>query len=238
MGSINPSVPGIANNPGIAIILAGGRGSRLGGVDKPQLEVAGSTMRARTAAAALGALGRPTQMIVVGAPGDDLAAPPFTDEGVHTAQLLEDPPFSGPVAGLAAGLERALEDSADAFHTTPDALPARTPVLVLGGDMPNLTAHALRTLVEHPEQDTVRSLADSTGHLQFLAAAWPLSLLADALGTLRRPDTDWQGCSLKRLYAAVPPSRITICPLEQNVDEIVADVDTPDDLDRVRRTAR
>lgn len=225
---------------GIVIIVAGGRGSRLGGVDKPQLIVGGQTMRARVAAAGIGALGRPVHVVVVGAPGDDLAASPFTDNGVHTAQVLEDPPFSGPVAGLAAGLERALEDAAaraDAHLAPNGALPGSTPVLILGGDMPHLTAEALRPLVNHPDREVVRSCADPTGHLQFLAAVWPLSVLSDALGTLRRPETHWQGCSMKRLYSAVPPGSITVCHVE-DAGAIVADVDTPDDLDRARRAAR
>ncbi|GAA2752382.1 molybdenum cofactor guanylyltransferase [Amnibacterium kyonggiense] len=73
--------------PVAAIVLAGGRGSRLGGVDKAALRVDGATLLDR-ALAALGDL--PT--LVVGPPR----------AGVRTVQ--EAPPQSGPAAAVVAGL--------------------------------------------------------------------------------------------------------------------------------------
>ncbi|MDK7764268.1 NTP transferase domain-containing protein, partial [Prevotella bivia] len=57
-----------------AIIIAGGQGSRLGGIDKPQLSINGLSMRARVAGAAIAALGLPCRIVVVGADGSDLRA--------------------------------------------------------------------------------------------------------------------------------------------------------------------
>ncbi|GAA3514976.1 hypothetical protein GCM10022234_07420 [Aeromicrobium panaciterrae] len=72
-----------------AIVLAGGRGSRLGGVDKALLELDGTTLLARTLAAVADA----SQVIVVG----DVEAP-----GAVVVQ--EEPRFAGPAAAVGAGL--------------------------------------------------------------------------------------------------------------------------------------
>nr|WP_121012180.1 molybdenum cofactor guanylyltransferase [Saccharothrix australiensis] len=73
-----------------AVILAGGRGSRLGGVDKAAVEIAGRTLLDH----ALGAVRDAGRVVVVG-PAKDVP-------GVAWAR--EEPPGGGPVAGLAAGL--------------------------------------------------------------------------------------------------------------------------------------
>ncbi|GAA3886297.1 molybdenum cofactor guanylyltransferase [Saccharothrix violaceirubra] len=74
-----------------AIVLAGGRGSRLGGVDKAALVVGGRTLLERALDAVRGA-GR---TIVVG---------PRRDLPGGVLSVREEPPGGGPVAGLAAGL--------------------------------------------------------------------------------------------------------------------------------------
>jgi molybdopterin-guanine dinucleotide biosynthesis protein A len=70
-----------------AVLLAGGAGSRLGGVDKGALRLCGATLLDR----ALDALGG-IDAVVVGPPR----------EGVRTVQ--EAPPRSGPAAAVVAGL--------------------------------------------------------------------------------------------------------------------------------------
>lgn len=72
-----------------AIVLAGGRGSRLGGVDKASLELDGSTLLTRTLAAVSDA----SRVVVVG----DVDAP-----GAVVVQ--EEPRFAGPAAAVGAGL--------------------------------------------------------------------------------------------------------------------------------------
>ena len=76
-----------------AVILAGGRASRLGGASKPDVRVGGRRLLERVLAATVAAGVRRT--VVVGPSG--LVAPPVLS-------ALEDPPFGGPVAGIAAGL--------------------------------------------------------------------------------------------------------------------------------------
>ncbi|MFC6088842.1 molybdenum cofactor guanylyltransferase [Saccharothrix lopnurensis] len=79
-----------------AVVLAGGRGSRLGGVDKALLVVDGRTLLDRV----LEAVGGPGRAVVVG-PRRDVP-------GVRWAR--EDPPGGGPLAGLAAGLRWVTTD--------------------------------------------------------------------------------------------------------------------------------
>ena len=74
-----------------AVVLAGGAGERLGGVSKPDIELAGR----RLVDGVLVAVADAREIVVVG----DVAVP----DGVH--RTLEDPPLGGPVAGVAAGLD-------------------------------------------------------------------------------------------------------------------------------------
>ncbi|WP_423851837.1 molybdenum cofactor guanylyltransferase [Aeromicrobium sp.] len=72
-----------------AIVLAGGRGSRLGGIDKATLELAGQTLLEGT----LRAVAPASRIVVVG----DVRAP-----GAIVVQ--ERPRFAGPAAAIGAGL--------------------------------------------------------------------------------------------------------------------------------------
>jgi molybdopterin-guanine dinucleotide biosynthesis protein A len=103
--------------PFAAVVLAGGRASRLGGVHKPGLEVGGSTLLDRV----LAAVGAAEVRIVVGPPQPVPAG---------TAIVREDPPGGGPVAAIAAGLA---------------AIPDVPFVAVLAADLPFLTAAATST---------------------------------------------------------------------------------------------
>jgi molybdopterin-guanine dinucleotide biosynthesis protein A len=109
-----------------AVILAGGRSSRLGGSPKAELIYEGETLLRRSIAAARGA----RRIVVVGPEARDL--PP----GVLSCR--EDPPFAGPAAAIAAGLallESPARPGDDAY------------VLVLACDMPRV-ADAVRALLE------------------------------------------------------------------------------------------
>lgn len=76
-----------------AIVLAGGRGSRLGGVDKATLQLAGESMLDRALRAVAG-----LRVVVV---GDVEVA------GVTVVQ--EEPRFAGPAAAIGAGLAELTE---------------------------------------------------------------------------------------------------------------------------------
>ncbi|MFC0541157.1 molybdenum cofactor guanylyltransferase [Kutzneria chonburiensis] len=75
-----------------AVLLAGGGGRRMGGVHKPALVVAGSTLLDRC----LQAVADASPVVVVG---------PSTETARPVRWTREDPPGGGPVAGLAAGLK-------------------------------------------------------------------------------------------------------------------------------------
>ncbi len=104
-----------------AILLAGGRASRLGGIDKLLLQIGGQTVLERAVASAA----HLSQVAIVG-PERDLK---FVREVIWTR---EDPPFSGPASAIAAGfgaLKPAGEDE----------------ILVLPSDLvhPGQVVHAL-----------------------------------------------------------------------------------------------
>ncbi len=82
-----------------AVILAGGRSSRLGGVPKQSLIYDGATLLQRSLEAAAGA----GAVVVVGPDPGPLP------EGVLTCR--EEPPFAGPASAIAAGLA-ALDETA------------------------------------------------------------------------------------------------------------------------------
>jgi molybdopterin-guanine dinucleotide biosynthesis protein A len=107
-----------------AVILAGGRSSRLGGSPKSRLVYGGRTLLELSLEAARGA----GTIVVVGPDPGGLPA------GVLTCR--EDPPFAGPAAAIAAGLAALAAHHAAAGTGLP--VPAVT--LVLACDMPGVTA--------------------------------------------------------------------------------------------------
>ncbi len=129
-----------------AIILAGGRSSRLGGVPKSGLIYDGATLLERSLRAA-GAAGR---IVVVGPDPGNLP------QGVLTCR--EDPPFAGPAAAIAAGLA-ALAAGQDGGDQA--AAPAPF-TLVLACDMPR-SAEAVRALGAALGESLAASVAVAPG---------------------------------------------------------------------------
>ena len=139
-----------------AIVLAGGRASRLGGAAKPLLELDGVSLLARTIAAAREAgAGR---IIVAG-------DPVLEDSAVQWVR--EDPPYAGPVAAIVAALPRI-----DAAW-----------VLVIACDLPGIE-EALTLLPLHaPDQDGTH-LTDASGRPQWLTALYRTSALREAAASV------------------------------------------------------
>jgi len=140
-----------------ALILAGGRSSRLGGRAKSGLQLAGESLLARTVRVVRASGVR--NLVVVGD-----AAP----EG--QVAVREKPAFGGPVAAVAAGVD-ALPGDADA-------------VLVLACDMPAIAA-AMPALLSRPDAIAVDrgraqplAIVASTASLRTALAALPT--VADA----------------------------------------------------------
>lgn len=162
-----------------AIVLAGGRGRRLGGVDKPALRIGDRTLLGIALAAVAGA-----PAIVVG-PERDLPT------GVRVVR--EDPPGSGPAAAIAAGLA---------------ALPVLTDhdlVVILAADLPAIDAATVRHLCAGVGERNGAVLVDAGGRRQWLAGVWRHWPLVDAV----RRRTDWSGRSVRELLGPLEPVELT-----------------------------
>ncbi|MBM9458682.1 NTP transferase domain-containing protein [Nocardioides sp. zg-536] len=129
--------------PFAAIILAGGRGARLGGADKASIELAGRTLLDR----ALDAVMDASEVVVVGHQVPTERPVTF---------VLEDPRHGGPAAGLLTGRDALLRT----FPT----------LAVLAVDMPHLTPATLRRLHEAAVGHQGAVLVDAEGrrHLAYV----------------------------------------------------------------------
>jgi molybdenum cofactor guanylyltransferase len=137
-----------------AIVLAGGEGSRMGGVLKPLLHVNGEPILARV----LRAVGDADRVVVVGPRELRAAMPP------ETLLTRENPPGGGPVRGLAAGF--ALCDGADE-------------IAVVAADLPFLTHQALAALRQLPNGTAV--YVDDERRWQSMVSLWRAPVLSRAL---------------------------------------------------------
>jgi molybdopterin-guanine dinucleotide biosynthesis protein A len=140
-----------------AIVLAGGRASRLGGIGKPQLRVGNRSLLDRAVAAVADA-----ERVVVVGPEQPVAA--------EVIFCREQPPGGGPVAAIAAGLT----------YTTAQA------VVVLAADLPWIAPAVPALLAALPASGT-SMLIDAAGRANYLAAAWRRADLARALEALGHP---------------------------------------------------
>jgi molybdopterin-guanine dinucleotide biosynthesis protein A len=142
-----------------AVVLAGGRARRFGGIAKPAVDVGGRPMLARVLAAVTGA----DPVIVVG--------PPLTGlDGPEPVWTREDPPGAGPVAALRAAVALLPPDTET--------------VVVLAADLPFLDAATVARLCEAVTGGGAAVLVDDTGRDQYLAAAWAAAELRRALSTV------------------------------------------------------
>jgi len=156
-----------------AIILTGGRSSRLDFTSKSEFVFEGSTLLERTVAAAEVA----RHIVIV---GPDLT-PDASRVALPTAVAFarEDPPFSGPVAGIAAGLTALAERPGAPSDAT----------FVFACDMPHIALavpEILRALEADQSFDGAISL-DTDERLQPLAAVYRTASLAKALAEHRQP---------------------------------------------------
>jgi molybdopterin-guanine dinucleotide biosynthesis protein A len=136
------------------IVLAGGGARRLGGADKPALEVGGMSLLDRVLAACEGA----ASVAVVGPPR------PVAQPVVFTREF---PPGGGPVPALAAGMTVGSAES----------------VAVFAADMPFLDAEAV-TLLRTSLTADAALFTDDRGKDQLLAAIYRRNALGAALGAI------------------------------------------------------
>jgi molybdenum cofactor guanylyltransferase len=236
-----------SGDPGLpvdAVVLAGGRASRLGGADKPALVVGDRSLLASVTSAADAAGAR--QVVVVGPPRPGLVL-----AGGRLRVVREEPPGSGPVPALRRGLAEV----------------AAPWVLVLAADLPFIRAGHLSTLLtaaagarpaadavvaddegrpqwgHHPAAGAVLAddegrpqwghrpaagavLADDEGRPQWLAGCWPTE-------ALRAASLGYRGDSLRGLLGPLSPVVLGPAPGQPGPPPWL-DCDTEDDVRRAR----
>lgn len=140
-----------------AVVLAGGRSSRMGGGDKPLQELAPGVTILR---ATLDRLSRQADRVAINANGDPAR---FADFGLP---LLADsvPDLPGPLAGILAALEWAQAIG------MPD-------VLTVAGDTPFLPSDLVSRLSAEAGVGRI-AVASSAGRPHPVFAVWPMSLAA------------------------------------------------------------
>ncbi|QNE46869.1 NTP transferase domain-containing protein [Glaciihabitans sp. INWT7] len=182
-----------------AIVLAGGRASRLDGVSKPELEVEGRSLLARALDAASGARRR----VIVGTPSE---IPP----GVMVAR--EYPAFGGPAAAIGAGV---LALTAAPAGRGPLGLASPDNLLVLASDLPH-SAKAVVELLAHVDDGTDGVLAiDSGGRRQPLLGLYRYGPLSAAVRA-----QDLTGLSVRALVDSLDLAEI---PMPEGATD---DIDT------------
>ncbi len=188
-----------------AILLAGGRGSRMGGIRKPLLEVGGRTLldAAITAARRAGC----DPIVGVGDPSLAISA-----AATAIAWVREDPPFGGPAAAILAALP---------------LIPApRTVVLACDLVHPEDAVAALRQANSGPDGVC---LEDRSGRRQWLTAIYRTEALRSAAAGLEDAGA---GASAATLLGGL--SVATLSP-PGGGEDLAFDIDTWDDLTEARR---
>jgi molybdopterin-guanine dinucleotide biosynthesis protein A len=179
-----------------AVILMGGRASRLDGAAKGDLRLEGRTLLERVVAAA----DRARDRVVVGEVGESVLSP-------EVRIVREQPPFGGPAAAVAAGVSE-LADDADA-------------VLILAGDQPFVADAVPLLLAGLPaaeDGDGARAV-DAEGrpqHLTCLVRRAALATAIDAVGA----GGSLEGVSMRRLLETL---RMVDVPVPERA---TMDVDT------------
>ncbi|MFF1384468.1 molybdenum cofactor guanylyltransferase [Arthrobacter sp. NPDC058288] len=177
-----------------ALILAGGRSSRLGGVPKSRLLYDGATLLSRALSAAAGA----GAAVVVGPDPGELPSDVLT--------CREEPAFAGPAAAIAAGLA-ALDDSRG---------PQRAAMtLILACDMPKAdqAVAALRAALadpgpDHAGVDGVMS-ASPDGRKQPLAGFYSTAALEHSVDEMEKSG-GFAGASVFALLARLDVRTVTV----------------------------
>lgn len=143
-----------------AVILAGGRGARLGGRDKAMIEIDGRSLLRRSVD---GARVSGCHRVIVAGPHR-----PGWDDVV---QVRESPAYGGPVAALATAIGEVHAEE----------------MLLLAVDLRDVAA-VVRRLVDLPSPRTGVVLVDDAGVDQWLASRWRTEVLRPALAGQHRDE--------------------------------------------------
>ncbi|MFC0581837.1 molybdenum cofactor guanylyltransferase [Micrococcoides hystricis] len=205
----------------LAIILTGGRGSRLGNRRKDHISIGGRTL----AQAAVDATDRAAGRVMVGPPTELM-----TRSGAAPIQhVWERPQYAGPAAAIAAGWEK-LTAGADLGknplgHASVEA--SALPVLLLGVDLPRLEELVPALLQEWHNAPPGTKLVlpqDESGRDQNMAAV----ISAEALGNIlaAKPFIGLVDASMRELFDAIEAGSVHRPVL---APALLMDIDTPAD---------
>jgi molybdopterin-guanine dinucleotide biosynthesis protein A len=187
------------------VVLSGGQGRRLGGVDKAALRLGTDTLLETLVQSV------PTSMKVV------VAGPPAA-VGRQVTFVQESPAGGGPVAGTEAALR--IVDSPFVAVVAVD-MPWVVALL------PELMSRLEAIATSSPDVDVLVPVS-TDGIRQLLACAWRSDGLRAALGRLGTS----RDRSVRELVAAATAHEWT---LDAGQTELVADIDTDEDLESARR---
>lgn len=190
-----------------AVVLAGGAATRMGGVDKPGLAVAGRTLLEHVVDAVRGH-----------DPDSDVTVVGPERPSPRARYVREEPPGGGPVPALRAGLPHVRAPwcallAADLPHLDPGHLAALAAAArTAGGDGRDGGAGRDGAV-----------LVDAAGREQWLTGMWRTDALRAALA-------DYTGRSLYGLLGPLDPAHVRVHGGPEDFD-----VDTPEALERARR---
>ncbi|MCU1573252.1 MAG: hypothetical protein JWO93_1334 [Micrococcaceae bacterium] len=184
-------------SPGLirsAVVLAGGRSSRLGGTPKAGLHYRGRTLLDSTVSAVRSA---GVEAVAVVGPADVSS---LLAANARVLLTREEPPFGGPVAGIWAGIE---------------ALPDREGLTaVLACDMPaaEVLIQQLQAAAQVPRPAAVDGfIAVDGGRVQPLAALYRTSALRSALSRAQA-EGRLENASVFSLIASLDMVRVEVPP--------------------------
>ncbi len=199
-----------------AIVLAGGSGRRLGGVDKPALVIGGTSLLDRV----LAAVDESPVVVVVGPPR-------LTARPVLFAS--EQPRGGGPAAALAAGLPVVTGDV----------------VAVLAADLPFVTADVVRYLAAQLGTRNGALIVDADGNDQLLLGVWrtaELHAAVNAAGPLANRGLHHVLGRLNPVHVVLPAAEPVLDSASEGVSGVMQprpwwDCDTPADVRRAEEYA-
>ena len=192
-----------------AILLAGGRGARVGGAVKPLFVVAGRTLLAATVTAVRDAGARPITV-----------AAEVLDPDLDVEWVREEEPFGGPVAGTVAVLDAWMASSVRPEWT-----------LLLACDLPRVSEAVARLAADLPllpaDSDGI-CLGDASSRPQWLTGIYRTESLRKAAASL--PDRGRNAA----VRALVHDLAVTVVVVSGDLTD---DIDTWEDLERARMRA-
>lgn len=194
----------------VAVVLAGGLSSRMGGGDKPLLELAGKTILAHV----IGRLRAQVASMAINANGD------ASRLATYNLPVIADdmPDYPGPLGGVQAGLQWARSRGASSL-------------LTVAGDTPFFPPNLCAALAEAAGGEQI-AVASSGGRQHPTFALWPTALLEDLDAFLGDGGRKVSAIIARHAHVAV---EFVPASLPGGRIDPFFNINTPDDLAEARR---